>query len=55
VTHFRPETPIILVGTKQDLRSKNGSKINNKTNETAIDSNFGQAMMRQINAEAYFG
>ncbi|XP_063061148.1 rho-related GTP-binding protein RhoG-like [Engraulis encrasicolus] len=54
VTHHCPNTPILLVGTKKDLR--NDPEIQKKLkeqNQTTVSQQQGQALARQIQAIKY--
>eukprot|EP00004_Rigifila_ramosa_P015690 TRINITY_DN365_c0_g2_i3.p1 TRINITY_DN365_c0_g2~~TRINITY_DN365_c0_g2_i3.p1 ORF type:complete len:194 (-),score=45.96 TRINITY_DN365_c0_g2_i3:145-726(-) len=54
VTHHAPKTPIILVGTKLDLRDDNDTK--QKLREkgmSAISQEKGEALAKEIKAAAY--
>jgi len=54
VTHFNPETPIVLVGTKLDLRD-NPDTINSlkELGLTTISKEMGQALATEIKAWRY--
>mmetsp|Transcript_35947 Transcript_35947/g.94388 ORF Transcript_35947/g.94388 Transcript_35947/m.94388 type:complete len:196 (-) Transcript_35947:993-1580(-) len=52
--HFGPHVPIILVGTKADLREKLESGAEKKTdNIQPVSSDMGMAMAKKINACKY--
>ena len=53
VRHFCPRTPIILVGTKTDLRYSPGAAYSSSTDKRSVVTSEGQELSRSIKAHRY--
>lgn len=54
IRHYCPHTPVVLVATKKDLRSQNGSRpFLEKYGQAALLTDEGRAMSSRVRADAY--
>ena len=53
VRHFCRGTPIVLVGTKTDLRYSSGSAYSSSSNKLPVGSAEGQELCRTVKAHSY--
>jgi len=53
VRHFCPRTPVVLVGTKTDLRYNPGVAYSSSTNKRPVGTSEGVEMCRSIKAHQY--
>jgi len=53
VRHFCPRTPIVLVGTKTDLRYDPGTAYSSSSNKSPVATSEGAELSRSIKASRY--